>query len=87
MNAGVLLVGTMIFWILCCGICAWIDSAVKRRKAERRQLREYHAEICRLKAETERAKRREVLVVDMVRSEMAVKDLLLKQKWRNATNG
>ena len=87
MNAGVLLIGTVLFWILCCGIIAGIENAANRRKAERQRSREIYAENCRLKAEAERAKRREIFIVDMVRSEMAVKDLLLKQKWRDATHG
>ena len=87
MNAGVLLVGTMIFWIICCGIAAWIDNRVKRAQESRRRTREIHAENCRLRVEAERAKQREIIITELMRSEIETKDLLLRQKWRNATNG
>lgn len=87
MDAGVLLIGTVLFWILCCGIAAWIDTRVKKAQEARKRTQEIHAENCRLRVEVERVKQREEFVVDMVRSELAIKDLLLRQKWRDATNG
>jgi len=85
MNGGILLLMMIGVWTLTAGIIAAVESYAKRKKAEKQRSRELHAENCRLRVVAERVRQRDDVVFALLREEIATKDLLLRQKWREAT--
>lgn len=85
MDAGVIMVGTIIAWTLVCGLFAWIENCAKCRKQDQKKLREMHQELCRLRAELTRQDHRAEYKLDSLRTELNIKELLLRQKWAEAT--
>lgn len=85
MDLGIALVMIPISWIVVCGLIAAIESYFKNRKVNRKKMRELHAEVCQLRAALERANSKSDYKLDMLRTELAIKELLLRQKWADAT--
>lgn len=85
MNEGILLLMMIGLWTLAAGLIAAAETIAKRRKAQMQRTREIHAENCRLRAEAARTRQRDDVIFNLLRQEIATKDLLLRQKWREAT--
>lgn len=63
------------------GIIEWLNQ---RRVSDGKRLRELYAENCKLRAQLRHRNFDHEWELDEVRTELAVKDLLLRQKWQEA---
>ena len=76
------------FSFLCLAFCvvvllagAVIEGEINYRKAKIKQVRELHAECARLRARLGHRNFEAEYEIDALRTELAVKQLLLRQKW------
>lgn len=85
MDVGIIMVATIIAWAVLCGIISILLDRGKKRMEERKQIRELHAEVCRLRVALERVSTKSDYKLDALRTELAIKELLLRQKWADST--
>lgn len=64
-------------------VIEWLNE---RRESDGKRIRDLVAENARLRAEVRRAKFNGEWELDAARTELAVKELLLRQKWAEAKN-
>lgn len=85
MDVSIIMIGTILVWGAVCGLFAGLERGYQKRKAEKARLRELHAEVCRLRVALERQENKSEYKLDALRTELAIKELLLRQKWAVAS--